>query len=48
MVFGNGVKNMQAVAYNGACTVYDLIKVLKFWKFLISLKTFGSPIKAIK
>ena len=23
MAFGNGVKNIQAAAYNGACTVYD-------------------------
>ena len=23
MVFENGVKNIQAVAYNGACTVYE-------------------------
>ena len=23
MVFGNGVKNIQAAAYNGARTVYD-------------------------
>ena len=24
MVFGNGVKNIQAAAYNGACTVYGM------------------------
>jgi hypothetical protein len=24
MVFENGVKNIQAAAYNGACTVHDL------------------------
>ena len=31
MVFGNGVKNIQAAAYNGACTVDDK-KINQFGK----------------
>ena len=27
MVFGNGVKNIQAAAYNGASTVWNLKKI---------------------
>ena len=30
MVFGNGVKNIQAAAYNGARTVPCLLKTLNF------------------
>ena len=28
MVFGNGVKNIQAAAYNGARTVHNLVSLL--------------------
>ena len=37
MVFGNGVKNIQAAAYNGARTVYNTYKV-EFWFVLLSTK----------
>ena len=30
MVFGNGVKNIQAAAYNGARTVYAILNVKQF------------------
>ena len=30
MVFENGVKNIQAAAYNGACTVHNFCKVCHF------------------
>jgi hypothetical protein len=36
MVFGNGVKNIQAAAYNGARTVYILRSYKKFL-FLTSI-----------
>ena len=32
MVFGNGVKNIQAAAYNGARTVFKLSKKLYCYK----------------
>ena len=31
MVFGNGVKNIQAAAYNGARTVYVFISITVSW-----------------
>ena len=36
MVFGNGVKNIQAAAYNGAPTVYTAWTV-KFVSILVSV-----------
>ena len=29
MVFGNGVKNIQAAAYNGARTVYKIVPYIR-------------------
>ena len=34
MVFENGVKNIQAAAYNGARTVSQIILKTKFWVML--------------
>ena len=31
MVFENGVKNIQAAAYNSACTVFHICQVLTQW-----------------
>ena len=39
MVFGNGVKNIQAAAYNGARTVYNL-------KNVIARKLFGLKVNS--
>ena len=41
MVFGNGVKNIQAAAYNGARTVYYMLKKTgcHYWKMFNHLKT---------
>jgi hypothetical protein len=43
MVFENGVKNIQAVAYNGARTVYHAS--LKSFKFILTLSTIQKPPK---
>ena len=43
MVFGNGVKNIQAAAYNGARTVYNTRNIHKKYKKFMKFMNYKLP-----